>query len=107
MMRSSIPAFLGVLASFGGAQVRTVNAPCCDLVDTVFNTSVTTIPASGTVTGVKQGSASHTITSGLSPSSPGGGVLFNGSISNNSPTFSSTFGAVGTFPSFCSPHSSG
>jgi hypothetical protein len=99
-------ASLALLAALIPAQsIRTVNVPCCQFVDSVSLTNVTTVPAGTIVRWVLQGlPVTHTVTNGTSPTAPGAGSLFNGTLSSSATTFQFTFNTPGTFPYFCSPH---
>lgn len=93
---------LGALAFSQGPHI--VNVPCCNFVDSVSGTNVTTVPVGTTVQWVLSGVITHTMTSGTGPTDPASGVLFNGTVDTTTTTFSFTFTTPGTIPYYCIPH---
>lgn len=104
MVRACAFAVIFATAAIAQPAVHLVNVPCCQFVDSVSNTNTTTVPAGTTVRWQISGAIAHTITNGTTPTSPGAGTIFNGTITGASPTFQFTFNTAGTFPYHCIPH---
>jgi plastocyanin len=84
----------------------TVNAPTAKTVDvfvsgTAFNPAVITLNPGDQVRWTVSGS--HTITSGLSPTDPLVGDLFDETVGNGS-IYTATFNEIGSIPYFCRIH---
>lgn len=102
MLRWTVSVILSGTALL--AQNHVVSVPCCSFVDSVSNSSVTTVAVGTTVEWQLSGVIGHTVTSGTGAAAPGAGSLFDFVMNPANPTFTFTFNTPGEFPYFCRPH---